>query len=43
MSIEVLLADDHQVVCDGLEVLLNSESDIHVIHKSRSWTSTCPN
>jgi DNA-binding NarL/FixJ family response regulator len=36
MSIEVLLADDHQVVCDGLEVLLNSESDIHVIHKSRN-------
>lgn len=34
MSIEVLLADDHQVVCDGLEVLLNSETDIIVIHKS---------
>jgi len=31
MSINVLLADDHKVVCDGLEVLLNSESDIHVI------------
>jgi len=34
MSIEVLLADDHQVVCDGLEVLLNSEIDINVVHKS---------
>jgi DNA-binding NarL/FixJ family response regulator len=34
MSIEVLLADDHQVVCDGLEVLLNSEADISVVHKS---------
>ncbi len=31
MSIDVLLADDHKVVCDGLEVLLNSESDIHVV------------
>ncbi len=34
MSIDVLLADDHQVVCDGLEVLLNSEIDINVVHKS---------
>lgn len=34
MSIKVLLADDHQVVCDGLEVLLNSEADINVVHKS---------
>ena len=34
MSIDVLLADDHQVVCDGLEVLLNSEVDINVVHKS---------
>lgn len=31
MSIAVLLADDHQVVCDGLSVLLNAESDIHVV------------
>jgi DNA-binding NarL/FixJ family response regulator len=31
MNIDVLLADDHKVVCDGLEVLLNSESDIRVI------------
>ena len=34
MSIEVLLADDHQVVADGLELLLNSEVDIRVVHKS---------
>jgi DNA-binding NarL/FixJ family response regulator len=35
MNIKVLLADDHKVVCDGLEVLLNSESDIQVIGQAR--------
>ncbi len=34
MSIAVLLADDHRVVCDGLEVLLDSEVDIHVVGKA---------
>lgn len=33
MSIDVLLADDHKVVADGLEVLLNSEVDIRVVGK----------
>lgn len=31
MNITVLLADDHQVVCDGLGILLNSEADIDVV------------
>lgn len=31
MSITVLLADDHKVVCDGLGVLLDSETDIRVV------------
>lgn len=31
MSISVLLADDHQVVSDGLGFLLNAEADIEVI------------
>ncbi len=34
MSISVLLADDHQVVCDGLAVLLDSEVDIRVVAKA---------
>ncbi len=31
MSISVLLADDHQVVSDGLGFLLNAEADLEVI------------
>jgi DNA-binding NarL/FixJ family response regulator len=34
MSITVLLADDHKVVSDGLGILLDSEIDISVVHKS---------
>ncbi len=34
MSITVLLADDHKVVCDGLGVLLDSEMDISVVYKA---------
>ncbi len=34
MSITVLLADDHKVVCDGLGVLLDSELEISVVGKA---------
>ncbi|OGO18890.1 MAG: DNA-binding response regulator [Chloroflexi bacterium RBG_16_48_8] len=34
MSITVLLADDHRVICDGLGVLLDSEMDISVVNKA---------
>jgi RNA polymerase sigma factor (sigma-70 family) len=31
MSIRVLLADDHAVVCDGLRMLLEAEGGVHVV------------
>ncbi len=35
-SITVLLADDHDVVCEGFRMLLEAETDIHVIAQARN-------
>jgi DNA-binding NarL/FixJ family response regulator len=42
MKTRVLLADDHQVIIDGLKVLLSSESDLEVVGQATDGLSVLP-
>ena len=39
MSIRILLADDHQLFCDGLRALLDKEVDLEVVAESKDGRS----
>lgn len=40
MSIEIILADDHNIVCEALCVLLDNESDMKVVGKTADGQAT---